>query len=29
MTLEQRGGFVLACIGRIAAAALDLWIVSP
>jgi hypothetical protein len=29
MTLEQRGGFVLACTGRIAAVAFDLWIISP
>ena len=29
MTLEQRGGFVLACTGRIAAVAFGLWIISP
>ena len=29
MALEQRGGFVLACMGRIAAVAFVLWIIMP
>jgi hypothetical protein len=29
MTLEQRGRFVLACMGLIAAVALGLWATSP